>query len=139
MARKYNMTKRLDKAYANYKSRYKKKEASLKKKGYNMVSRMLTKREYMFNRQAYVNEGVTTNINQTMVSEQAYEYSQKTARRFKKTAQEHNLKWKDKSIMDIMKGDINVSEINEWLKETYIDWTGMDRQKWISHEVFGSE
>ena len=139
MARKYNMTKRLDKAYANYKSRYKQKQKQLAKKGYNMVSRMLTKREYMFNRQAYVNEGITTNINQTMVSEQAYEYSQKTARRFKKTAQEHNLKWKDKSIMDIMKGDINVSEINEWLKETYIDWTGMDRQKWISHEVFGSE
>lgn len=139
MARKYNMSVRLDKAYKNYVKRYKEKSASLKKRGYDMVSRMLTKREYKYNREAYVREGIKININQTMVSEQAYEYSQKTARRFKETAEKYDLKWKNDSVLSIMKGTIDVSGINDWLKEQYPDMTGADRQQWISYEVFGSD
>ena len=139
MARKYNMSKRLDKAYANYQKRYRQKEKTLSNKGYSMVSRMLTKREYMYNRQAYIDEGVTININQTMVSDQAYEYNQKTARRFKRVAQKYDLDWKDLSITELRKGGVNVSEINDILKEEYPDWTGYQRAEYISHEVFGSD
>ena len=139
MARKYDMSKRLDKAYANYQKRYRDKSKTLAKKGYGMVSRMLTKREYMYNRQAYIDEGVTININQTIVSDQAYEYNQKTARRFKRVAQKYDLDWKDLSITELRKGGVNVSEINELLKEEYPDWTGYQRAEYISHEVFGSD
>ena len=137
--RKYEMKVRMDKAYENYKSRYRAKKKELKKKGYLMADTMLTKREYKMVRDAKVREGVTTNINQTIVSEQTYEYSQETARRFKKTAKEFNLEWKGKSIMEIRKGAVDVSAINDYLKELHPMWTGKERQLWISYEVFGSE
>lgn len=132
-------SKRLDNAYANYKKRYKAAQKQLKKKGYDMADTMLTKREYKMVRQAYVDEGQKININQTIVSDQKYEYSQKTARRFKATAEKYDLEWKNKSITELRKGGIDVSEINEILKEEYPDWTGTQRQQYISYEVFGSE
>lgn len=139
MARKYVMSKRLDNAYANYKKRYRAAKKKLKKKGYQMADKMLTKKEYLANREAYIEEGITVNINQTMVSDQSYEYSQKTARRFKATAEKFDLDWKDKSITELRKGGVDVSEINELLKDEYPDWTGYQRQQYISYEVFGSE
>lgn len=132
-------SKRLDNAYANYKKRYKAAKKMLKKKGYEMADTMLNKREYKMVRQAYMDEGQKININQTIVADQKYEYSQKTARRFKATAEKYNLDWKDKSITELRKGGIDVSEINELLKEEYPDWTGTQRQEYISYEVFGSE
>ena len=132
-------SKRLDNAYANYKKRYKAAEKMLKKKGYEMADTMLNKREYKMVRQAYIDEGKKTNINQNIVAEQKYEYSQKTARRFKATAEKYNLEWKGKTITELRKGGIDVSEINEILKEEYPDWTGTQRQEYISYEVFGSE
>lgn len=137
--RKYTLKARLDKAYENYKKRYRKKKKMLKKKGYDMASEMMTKREYIRIRDIYQREVTTTNINQTIVSDQTYEYSQKTARQFKKVAEEFNLDWKDKSITQLRKGEIDVSSINEMLKEKYPDWTGTQRQEYISYEVFGSE
>ena len=139
MARKYDMSKRMDKAYANYQKRYRQKAKTLSNKGYSMADTMLTKREYEMVRKAYVESGVTININQTMVSDQAYEYNQKTARRFKRVAQKYDLDWKDLSITELRKGGVNVSEINELLKEEYPDWTGYQRAEYISHEVFGSD
>ena len=132
-------SKRLDNAYANYKKRYKEAKKMLKKKGYEMADTMLSKREYKMVRQAYIDEGQKININQTIVADQKYEYSQKTARRFKATAEKYNLDWKDKSITELRKGGIDVSEINDLLKEEYTDWTGPQRQQYISYEVFGSE
>ena len=132
-------SKRLDNAYANYKKRYREAKKMLKKKGYEMADTMLTKREYKMVRQAYIDEGQTININQTIVADQKYEYSQKTARRFKATAEKYNLDWKDKSITELRKGGVDVSEINDLLKEEYPDWTGKQRQEYISYEVFGSE
>lgn len=132
-------SKRLDNAYANYKKRYKAAKKMLKKKGYDMADTMLTKREYKMVRQAYIDEGQTININQTIVSDQKYEYSQKTARRFKATAEKFDLSWKDKTITELRKGGVDVSEINNLLKEEYPDWTGKQRQEYISYEVFGSE
>ena len=137
--RKYTLRARLDKAYENYKKRYKAKKKMLKKKGYEMASDMMTKRESLRIRDIYQREVTTININQTIVADQAYEYSQKTARQFKRVAEEYDLEWKDKSITQLRKGEIDVSAINTLLKEIYPDWTGYDRQQYISYEVFGSE
>lgn len=136
---KKKSTKRADRSYANYVKRYKAKQKSLKKRGYEMADTMLNKREYEMVKKAYQNDGIKININQTIVADQAYEYSQKTARRFKATAEKFDLEWKDKSITELRKGGIDVSEINELLKEQYPDWTGSQRQKYISYEVFGSD
>lgn len=137
--RKQKKNKRLDNAYANYKKRYKAKAKLLKRHGYEMADKMLTKREYKMVRQGYVDEGRKVNINQTIVSDQAYEYSQETARRFKKTAEKFDLTWKNKSVMELRKAEIDVSEINNQLKELYPDWTGSQRADYISNEVFGSD
>ena len=133
------MSTRMDKAYANYQKRYKEKSKTLAKKGYSMADTMLTKREYNMVRKAYVDSGRTININQTIVSDQAYEYNQQTARRFKRVAQKYDLDWKDLSITELRKGGVNVSEINNLLKEEYPDWTSYQRAEYISQEVFGSD
>lgn len=139
MARKYVLNKRLDKAYENYLKRYKAKQKMLRKKGFEMADTKLNKREYQMVRDAYIREGRKNNINQTIVSDQAYEYSQKTAKQFKKVAMEYDLEWKNKSITQLRKGEIDVSGINNLLKELYPDWSGKQRQEYISYEVFGSE
>lgn len=137
---KVKSSKRLDNSYKNYVKRYKAKEAMLKKKGYKMASKMIkSKKMYKAVREAYIEEGRTININQTIVADQAYEYSQKTARRFKATAEKFNLDWSDKTITQLRKGEIDVSSINDILKEEYPDWTGKDRAEYISYEVFGSD
>lgn len=133
-------SKRLDNAYANYKKRYKAKKKMLNKKGYQMADTMLNKREYLMVREAYIDKGVKININQTIVSEQTYEYSQKTAKQFKEVAINYDLSWKDLSITELRKGiGVDVSDLNEMLKQIYPNWTGTDRQKYISYEVFGSD
>lgn len=116
MSRKYTLKTRLEKAYENYVKRYKEKAESLSKKGYEMASKMLTRTAYEMTRQAFVAEGITTNINQSIVSAQAYEYSQKAARQMKKTAEKFELEWKEKSILELRKGEIDISGINNWLK-----------------------
>lgn len=160
--KKYSMENRLKKAYKNYSERYDKKAASLKKKGLQMMDKKLNEKEYLMNREGYINEGVTTNINQTMVAAQAYAYSAETARRFKKIAKEaeakgKELSWKDLSLSELRQGgrikeidsfndviyeeglDVDVSSLNEDLKAEHPGWTGKQRQKYISHEVFGSD
>ena len=115
--RKYSMDKRIEKAYLNYEKRYEAKKKSLEGRGYMMADKKLTRREYEMVRKAYVESGVEKNINQTIVSDQAYEYSQKTARQMKATATKFNLDWKDKTITELRKGSIDVSGINNSLKE----------------------
>ena len=137
--RKYTLKQRLNDAYKNYKKRYRAKEKMLKRKGFEMASDMMTKREYMRIRDIYTREVTKTNINQTIVSDQAYEYSQKTARQFKKVAEEYDLSWKEMTITELRKGGIDVSEINNKLKEMNPEMTGKQRQEYISYEVFGSE
>lgn len=126
-------------AYINYKRRYRAKEKSMKRRGLEMADRMLNRAEYEMVRAEAVEEGLTININQTIVSNQQYEYSQSIARQFKKVAQEFDLKWKDVTITQIRTGEIDVSGINNALKEQFPKMTGKQRQKWISYEVFGSE
>lgn len=141
--RKYTMKKRMDKAYANYKKRYQAKEASLKKRGYDMQSPMLSPEGYEAVREAYQRDGVKINLNQTIVSDQAFEYSQKQARGIRKAAEDQNNPIKDYSLTDIRTGKVDISSIttdmNEDLKKLFPTWTGVERSKYISHEVFGSD
>lgn len=134
------ISKRLKNAYRNYVKRYRRKEKTLSKHGFDMYKPMMNSKEYRAFRQAYIDQGVKTNVNQTIVSEQAYEYSQKTARQFKEVAERFSLEWKGNTVMELRKGiDVDVSAINNMLKELHEDWTGYDRANYISHEVFGSK
>ena len=126
-------------AYINYKRRYRAKEKSMKRRGLEMADRMLNRADYELARAMMVADGVEININQTIVSEQQYEYSQAVARRFKRVSEEYNLEWKDKTITQIRMGDVDVSGLNAMLKEQFPEMTGKQRAKWIGHEVFGSE
>lgn len=126
-------------AYINYKRRYRAKEKSMKRRGLEMADRMLNRADYELARAMIVADGVEININQTIVSEQQYEYSQAVARRFKRVSEEYNLEWKDKTITQIRMGDVDVSGLNAMLKEQFPEMTGKQRAKWIGHEVFGSE
>ena len=139
--RKYTMSKRMDAAYKNYKERYRAKAKAMKRRGLKMESPMMNKREYKMVRKAYVEqEGVKTNINQTIVSDQQYKYSDKTARHLKKFAKEHDLDTKKLSIAEIRQGKglpAELSKLNEELKEQGL--SGRERRDYISYEVFGSE
>ena len=126
-------------AYINYKRRYRAKEKSMKRRGLEMADRMLNRSDYELARAMAVADGITININQTIVSEQQYEYSQDVARRFKKVSEKYDLEWKDKTITQIRTGDVDVSGLNDMLKEQFPEMTGKQRAKWIGHEVFGSE
>jgi hypothetical protein len=137
--RKYELKQRFEKAYKTYKKMYKDMQKKLRRRGFEMFDTMLTKREYRMNRDDLISKGRKTNINQTLVSEQAFAYSQKEARRFKETAEKYDLSWKDTTVTQLRRGAIDVSEINELLKEEHPDWTGSQRADFISYEVFGSE
>ena len=126
-------------AYINYKRRYRAKEKSMKRRGLEMADRMLNRSDYELARAMAVADGITININQTIVSEQQYEYSQDVARRFKRVSEQYDLEWKDKTITQIRNGDVDVSGLNNMLKEQFPEMTGKQRAKWIGHEVFGSE
>ena len=139
MAKRTLSKKQMHNAYINYKRRYRAKEKSMKRRGLEMADRMLNRADYELARAMIVADGVEININQTIVSEQQYEYSQDVARRFKRVSEEYNLEWKDKTITQIRTGDIDVSAMNDMLKEQFPEMTGKQRAKWIGHEVFGSE
>ena len=139
MAKRALSKKQMHNAYINYKRRYRAKEKSMKRRGLEMADRMLNRSDYELARAMMVADGVEININQTIVSEQQYEYSQSVARRFKRVSEEYNLEWKDKTITQIRMGDVDVSGLNAMLKEKFPEMKGKQRAKWIGHEVFGSE
>lgn len=135
----YLSKKQMHNAYINYKRRYRAKAKSMDKRGLEMVDDMMSKAEYEKVRADYVSRGITININQTIVSDQQYEYSQDIARQFKRVSKDFNLEWKDKTITQIRMGEVDVSGLNDMLKEQFPQMTGKQRQQWISYEVFGSE
>lgn len=156
MSRKYVLNKRLDKAYDNYVKLYTEKKRQLNLRGARMADpSMLTKEEYISNREAQINAGRTTNINKTIVSEQAYVYTEKVARKLKKAAKEYDIEfWKDKTLLEIRSSSVDLSTINARLHKIQDENPEafeklMDRlpesikkrtiSKWISYEVFGSE
>ena len=135
----YLSKKQMHNAYINYKRRYRAKEKSMKRRGLEMADRILNRAEYEMVRAEAVSEGITININQTIVSNQQYEYSQDIARQFKRVSEEYDLEWKNLTITQIRTGEIDVSGLNDMLKEKFPEMTGKQRQQWISYEVFGSE
>ena len=135
----YLSKKQMHNAYINYKRRYRAKEKSMKRRGLEMADKMLNKAEYEMVRAEAVADGLTININQTIVSNQQYEYSQDIARQFKRVSEEFDLEWKNLTITQIRTGEIDVSGLNQSLKERFPEMTGKQRQQWISYEVFGSE
>ena len=131
--------KRFEKSYARYKELFKKAKRQIHRRGYKMADeRMLTRRDFKMAREIIKDNGLKSNLTEKIVSEQKYEYSQKIARQFKKVAEEFDLEWKDVKITELRKAKIDVSKINDKLKEMYPKWTGYDRADYISHEVFGS-
>ena len=151
--RKYKLGKRLEKAYANYSARYDKKEAELRKQGLEMLAPKMTPSAYGMVRNAYIEKGQTTNINQTIVRDQAYAYSYKTAKRIKKALDKYDSENKI-SLMDIRRGanaSVNVSKINSELNEMTDEekealfnellpsTVSHTNQGFISYYVFGSE
>ena len=133
-----------------------------------MPNTMFNKQEYLMNREALVNELTknnkdTININQTLVSQQAYSYDLAVAQRFKKIAKEQNLGWKDLTIAELRQGGrfddnleyvkgkkVDVSGINDELNEMSDEErealfaalpAGIKHtnQGYISYEVFGSD
>ena len=135
----YLSKKQMRNAYANYKKRYRAKAKSMDRRGLKMKDDMLSRHDYELARAMAINDGITININQTIVSRQQYEYSQDIARQFKRVSEEFDLDWKNTTITELRMGKVDVSGINNMLKDQHPDWTGYDRQKWISYEVFGSE
>ena len=135
----YLSKKQMRNAYANYKKRYRAKAKSMKRRNLEMADEMLSRHDYELARAAAINDGITININQTIVSRQQYEYSQSIARQFKRVSEEFDLEWKNVTITQLRMGEIDVSGLNRMLKDQFPNMTGYDRQKWISYEVFGSE
>ena len=135
----YLSKKQMHNAYINYKRRYRAKEKSMKRRGLEMADKILNRAEYEMVRAEAVSEGITININQTIVINQQYEYSQDIARQFKRVSEEFDLEWKNYTITQIRTGAIDVSGLNDMLKERFPEMTGKQRQQWISYEVFGSE
>ena len=118
---------RLDRYYEAYKKKYREAKKKLKKRGFTMADEMLSKREFSMVRDALKEEGITQNINRKIVDEQSYEYSAKTARRFKKTAKEYNLDWADVSYENIRKGEIGLN--NEIIKRRIFKCVRMSKNK----------
>ena len=140
--------KRLRKAYKNYVKRYKQKRGVMERHGSEMASGMMTYREYKMTRQAYVDAGVDININQTIVSDQQYEFSISQARSLKEAAKEMDLSFKEESLIKISGGravrNEDLTEINNRMKELadkyptiYEDFTtGRGRAAWIKENIF---
>ena len=135
----YLSKKQMHNAYINYKRRYRAKQKSMERRGLKMADDILNRAEYEMVRAEAVSEGITININQTIVSNQQYEYSQAIARQFKRVSEEFDLEWKNLTITQIRTGEIDVSGLNDMLKERFPEMTVKQRQQWISYEVFGSE
>ena len=135
---------RLKKGYKNYLKRFHKKVESMDKRNIAVADRTaMTFREYKAARENMaVTYGKTTNINQTLVADQVYEYDYIVAQNLKKYAKKYNKWWADMRVSDIREaefGDLNdlLTDINEDKKKEGL--TGTQRARWIAHEVFGSE
>ena len=140
--------KRLQNAYKNYVKRYNEKSAIMKRHGTTMASDKMTYREYKMTRKAYVEAGQEININQTIVSDQQYEFSMGQARSLREAARELDLSFAKDNIIQIRRGGVvrneDLTEINNRLKELadkfpgiYDDFaTGTGRANWIKENIF---
>ena len=131
---------RLDRSYENYVKRYEAKQAMMRRHGYEMASKMIkNKAMYKVVIEDMKREGRKINLNQTLVAEQAYEYSLKEARRFKDNGWYHpdqnsaqdgemNKKYYGNQVVVLYE---NLSYSNLWdlkdqLRQTNVDTPGFN-------------
>lgn len=155
--------RRLNINYNRYKKEYQKREAILRKNGYEMYDELLTKTQYREIRAAMINDRrreikagerkSVGNINKAIVSDQAYELSEKSAYAifdFLKLKEdeldiEYNTKNINKLIMQIREGSWLREEVEIWeLIKDYreeLSSQGLSKKE-IAHQVsstfFGS-
>ena len=138
--------KQMYNAYRNYLSRYVKQEDKMIRKGTAMHDDKLTYNEYKMVRRAKVEQlreagRPVININQTIVSEQQYEFSMAQAHGLREAGRELGLDFQTESLMKLRGGrDIrneDLSLINSALKEKYPDLSGVGRAQWIKDNIFG--
>lgn len=133
--------------YESYKKAYRKKQNTLTKKGLQMYDSMLTKSEFEAVYEAtradlkqLVKEGkraVIGNVTQTIVTEQAYEYSQAQGKALAKYAEETGQKLTQQQIRA---GQLDWSMLEDRqieLREQGIH--GKELNRMIGQEFFGSE
>ena len=130
----------MTKLYKDYVAKYKAQEEKLAQKGLAMRAGMMGKKMYKSMRRAYKDDGVTTNINKRIVSDQTYQYSYRVGQAMRRYAKENVEELKDVKIREFRQGlIIDLSAINEKLKEEIGDvGFGKQRAKRIAHDVFGS-
>jgi len=138
--------KQMYNAYRNYLSRYVKQEAKMIRRGTSMHDDKLTYSEYKMVRRAKVEELKAAgrpvwNINQTIVSEQQYEFSMSQAKGIREASAKLGVDLGEQSLMEIRGGrDIrneDLSLINNALKDKYPELSGVGRAKWIKDNIFG--
>ena len=144
--REYLSPKQMRAAYRNYMNRYEAQEAKMLRRGERMNDEMMTFGSYKATRRAYVEDLQSRgkrviNINQSIVSDQQYEFSRLQARGIKDIAETYNIEnLKDQSILKLRSGQAirneDLSLINNALKEAHPDWTGAQRARFITDNVF---
>lgn len=146
MAVKGLSKKQMYNAYRNYLSRYVTQANKMVRKGTYMHDDKLTFNEYKMVRQAKVDElrekgKPIININQSIVSEQQYEFSMEQARGLREAASELGLDFQEESLMKIRGGrDVrgeDLTAINNALKMKYPLLSGTERAQWITDNIFG--
>ena len=138
--------KQMYNAYQNYLSRYTRQADKMIRRGTYMHDDKLTYSEYKMVRRAKIeqmkDEGKRLiNINQTIVSEQQYEFSMAQAKGLRSAGQELGLGFADESLMKLRGGrdlrNEDLSLINSALKEKYPELSGIQRAEWIKENIFG--
>lgn len=138
--------KQMYNAYRNYLQRYNTQAEKMVRRGTYMHDDKLTYNEYKMVRRAKVEElrdsgRRVININQTIVSEQQYEFSMSQAKGLREAGKELGLEFEGESLMKLRGGrDIrneDLSLINNALKDKYPDLSGVQRAQWIKDNIFG--
>ena len=142
----YLSPKQMRAAYRNYMYRYEVQEQKMLRRGQRMNDEMMTFGSYKATRRAYVEDLQSRgkrviNINQSIVSDQQYEFSRLQARGIKDIAESYGIEsLKDQSILRLRSGQSirneDLSLINNALREQHPDWTGAQRARFITDNVF---
>lgn len=168
MRYKKDWNKKQRNSYRDYLKRYHKQKKYMESRGEQMADRTnkpLSQDEYELAKEQLKQQGRTTSINAKIVSEQAFKVSRRVVMAYKQKvkeileAQKHEKPEsiyqivaneeieeliksnKEQKIREFMLGNktMDLSLINDILKLEQPNWTGYDRQEYISHYVFGSK
>lgn len=132
--------------YDSYVKAYLKKQESLRKKGLQMYDSMYSKSQFEYMYEATRNDlkrevakgkrKVIGNVTQTMVSEQAYEYTQKQGTALKKYAEATGQKL---SVSQIRAGLLDWGQLKEYQAELKSQgFSGKEINEMVGQAYFGS-